>query len=107
MSTIPLQSALPETRLLLQIDRTLYRLRPVRDDPGESARGIRLSKPDGTEYDVEQTPFGPTCDCPDFIFRREGLDPTGCKHIKALVAHGVIAAQVVTNSTVDRSRIRV
>ena len=31
-----------------------------------------------------------TCDCPDFTFKREGIDPEGCKHIKALVACGLI-----------------
>ncbi len=30
------------------------------------------------------------CDCPDYIFRRDGLDPSGCKHIKALVGSGLI-----------------
>ncbi len=34
---------------------------------------------------------GHTCDCPDFIFHRDGLDPGGCKHIKALVACGLLA----------------
>ena len=41
-------------------------------------------------YDVAQTPYGPECDCPDFIFRRAGLDPHGCKHVRALVACGLI-----------------
>ena len=80
------------TRLLLVIGQTIYRVRPVRDDPGAASRAFRLNKLDGTLYDVEQTPFGPTCDCPDFIFRRDGLDPSGCKHVKALVAEGLIGS---------------
>jgi len=53
-------------------------------------RAFRLQKPDGTLYDVTQTPFGPTCDCPDFIYRRDGIDTAGCKHVQALVAFGLI-----------------
>ncbi len=26
------------------------------------------------------------CDCPDFIFRRDGIDPRGCLHIQAVKA---------------------
>lgn len=80
------------TRLLLVIDRTFYRVEPLRDAPGAAARAFRLNKQDGTPYDVAQTPFGPTCDCPDFIFRRDGIDPAGCKHVRALVAEGLIDA---------------
>jgi hypothetical protein len=62
----------------------------VRCDPKTGVRAFRLNKPDGTLYDVAQTHFGNQCDCPDFIFRRDGLDPCGCKHVKALVAEGLI-----------------
>jgi hypothetical protein len=55
-----------------------------------AARAFRLLKSDGALYDVTQTLFGPQCDCPDFVFRRDGLDRSGCKHVKALVAHGLI-----------------
>jgi hypothetical protein len=80
------------TRLLLVINETVYRVRPLHEGKGPAVRAFRLNKMDGTLYDVEQTPFGPTCDCPDFIFRRDGLDPAGCKHVKALVAEGLIGA---------------
>jgi hypothetical protein len=82
------------SRLFLLINRTIYRVRPLRGDPATAARAFRLNKPDGTLYDVAQTVFGPTCDCPDFIFRRDGLDPAGCKHVKALVAEGLIESSV-------------
>jgi hypothetical protein len=97
MTTAPVRSAprvgTPASRLLLVINQTVYGVRPLRDDPGAAARAFRLRKPDGTLYDVAQTPFGPVCDCPDFIFRRDGIDPAGCKHVKALVAEGLIVAE--------------
>jgi hypothetical protein len=79
------------SRLFLMIDEKVYALRPLESDPAVAVRAFQIAKPDGTRYDVAETPFGPECDCPDFIFRRAGLDPAGCKHIKALVAHGLIA----------------
>jgi hypothetical protein len=78
------------SRLLLVIDETMYRIDPLGCDPPVAVRAFRLGKADGTRYDVAQTRFGAECDCPDFIFRRDGLDPAGCKHIKALVAQGLI-----------------
>jgi hypothetical protein len=87
------------------INQTLYRVRPVRREPpgrdADEVRAFRLNKPDGTLYDVAQTRYGPRCDCPDFVFRRDGIDPTGCKHVKALVAEGLIgdgADQAVLSS---------
>ena len=77
--------------LVLTIDRTAYSVGRLACDEAIAARAFRLRKADGTPYDVKQTPFGPECDCPDFIFRRDGLDPDGCKHIQALAAYGLIA----------------
>jgi hypothetical protein len=45
---------------------------------------------DGTIYLLARRPHGAECDCPDFVFHRDGLDPAGCKHIKALAACGVL-----------------
>jgi hypothetical protein len=78
------------TRLLLVIGETIYGLRAIACDRAVAERGFRLAKADGTHYDVSQSPYGPHCDCPDFIFRRDGLDPDGCKHVRALVAQGLI-----------------
>lgn len=77
-------------RLYLTIRDHLYAIRRVACDPGIAGRAFRLLKEDGTLYDVAQTEHGPMCDCPDFIFRRDGLDPEGCKHVRALVACGLI-----------------
>ena len=97
-------SAPPRSRLLLVINETVYGVRPIRCDPSWAARAFRLNKADGTLYDVAQTPFGPHCDCPDFIFRRDGLDPTGCKHVKALLWEGLIdgSGGSLTGRDVDR-----
>ena len=77
-------------RLDLTIGRTTYAIVPIAEASPPDSRAFRLIKGDGTIYDVAQTGHGPHCDCPDYIFRREGLDPSGCKHIKALVGSGLI-----------------
>jgi hypothetical protein len=78
------------SHLYLIIRKTVYRVRALRCDRTAALRAFRLGKADGTIYDVKQTHFGNECDCPDFIFRRDGLDPNGCKHVKALVAEGLL-----------------
>ena len=44
----------------------------------------------GITYDVAASCYGPTCECGDWVWRRDGLDPTGCKHIAALRAVGLL-----------------
>jgi len=90
----PLQKRdrLGASRLFLTINRSVYLVEPLDCGPGTAERAFRLNKTDGTLYDVAQTSTGAQCDCPDFIFRRDGLDPSGCKHVKALVGHGLIEA---------------
>jgi hypothetical protein len=41
-------------------------------------------------YTVADTGDGATCDCPDFLFRHDGHDQTGCKHVRALRALGLL-----------------
>ncbi len=79
--------------LYLSIRDQLYAVRQVAADPAIARAAFRLLKPDGTLYDVTLTAHGPACDCPDFVFRRDGLDPAGCKHVQALSACGLIAAE--------------
>jgi hypothetical protein len=81
-------------RLDLTIGETSYAIRPLAESLKAGSRAFRLVKGDGTIYDVASTAYGPVCDCPDYIFRREGLDPSGCKHIKALVGSGLIEADL-------------
>jgi hypothetical protein len=86
----PARDGVRSTHLFLQINQTFYEVRALECDPIIAVKAFRLNKADGTLYDVAETRYGPQCDCPDFIFRRDGLDPSGCKHVKALVAEGLI-----------------
>jgi hypothetical protein len=76
-------------RLTLRIIGTVYTVRPIPADAFAALKAFRLRKDDGTVYDVAQTVHGLECDCPDFIFHRDGIDADGCKHLKALVACGL------------------
>jgi hypothetical protein len=79
------------TRLLLAIGDRLYQVRRVGCDAAVGVRAFRLLSDAGDLYDVlEHRRHGPSCDCPDFIFRRDGLDPEGCKHVRALAGCGLI-----------------
>jgi hypothetical protein len=75
-------------RLTLSINGTNYSVRP---NVGAAYTAFRLKKSDGTTYDVASTEHGLTCDCPDHVFHRDGLDPAGCKHVKAMVACGLLS----------------
>jgi hypothetical protein len=86
----PRRAASAGIGLVLRIQETAYGVDHVPCAPDAARRLYRLRKPDGTWYDVVQTEYGPECDCPDFIYRRAGLDPSGCKHVRALVAFGLI-----------------
>src|SRR3989442_16030799 len=79
-------------RLTLHIRGVAYAVTPLRADRGAGCRKLyRLRKADGTAYHVARLDAGHThCDCPDFEFRREGLDKLGCKHIKSLRATGLL-----------------
>lgn len=81
------------SRLVLTIDRTAYVILPLPRALDPSKRAYRLIKGDGVAYDLSESRYGPSCDCPDYIFRRDGLDPAGCKHVKALIQHGLIGGR--------------
>jgi hypothetical protein len=74
-------------RLTLYLRGVAYRVRPL---TSESGRAFRLRKADGTCHDVSETPYGPTCDCGDQVWRHEGRDGIGCKHIRGLRTLGLI-----------------
>lgn len=76
--------------LTLRINGTAYRVKPVACDPEAALRCYELRKADGTVYCVSHHPHGSECTCPDWVFSRDGIDPAGCKHIKALVALGML-----------------
>jgi hypothetical protein len=63
-------------------------------DPSAALQCIELKKSDGTRYHVSQHAHGSECTCPDWVFSRDGIDPAGCKHIRALEAFGLVVADV-------------
>jgi hypothetical protein len=77
--------------LFLSIRDHWYRVEPLETEPQD--RAYRLSKDDGQRYDVTESVYGPTCDCPDFIYRRDGIDPKGCKHVRALRLYGLVSPE--------------
>lgn len=87
-------------RMQIVIRGVAYDVRPV---GGTDVRCFRFRRPatpadrrvHGTasyvDHHVAVGEHGPTCDCGDFIFRRDGVDPAGCKHIRVLRALGILA----------------
>ncbi len=76
-------------RSSLFINGTAYQVRPLSPDALTAIKAFRLRKFDGTEYDIAQTVHGMTCDCPDFTFKREGIDPEGfCLRPGEIVRYG-------------------
>src|SRR3954447_8818354 len=75
-------------RLFLTIRETVYRVARIRfDGCPEITHAYRLRKADDpAAYDVHVDGFGSHCTCGDHVHRHEGLDNTGCKHIRALRA---------------------
>lgn len=86
---IPTRFTVGGTRLFVRIGGSIYALHRITPAPAVF-RGWRLRKVDGTCYDVGQDQHGCLCTCPDFAFRRDGLEPEGCKHIKALKTVGLL-----------------
>jgi hypothetical protein len=87
---VPVAPSHGVARLTLFISGKAYNMQPLHGDDVGIMKAFRLRKYDGTEYDIAQTADGVSCDCPDYAFRREAVDPSGCKHIKALIACGLI-----------------
>ena len=82
--------------MVLSINGSRYRVRPVPCDHSAALRCFELRKADGTRYHVSQHTHGPQCDCTDFEFHRNHRDPAGCKHVKALTVFGMLAAPIAT-----------
>jgi len=65
-------------RLTLTINGVHFSVRPIQSEYDQIHRAFRLRrKPfrSGVIFDVAETVHGAVCDCPDFVFRRDGLDP--------------------------------
>jgi hypothetical protein len=76
-------------RLTLTINGLDYAVRPIVSQDDAVSKAFRLSRKDEI-FDVARTIHGLICDCPDFVFRRDGLDPRGCLHIRAMRAVGLL-----------------
>lgn len=77
-------------RLTVRIRSVDYTARPVRPETPEVTRAWRLRRADGETYTVADTTDGATCECMDFLYRHDGRDQDGCKHIRALRVLGLI-----------------
>ena len=71
-------------RLMMAINGTDYQVNPNPAGAYAALKAYRLSKADGTAYDVAQTVHGLSCDCPDFIFHRDGIDRHFSQHLAAV-----------------------
>ncbi len=81
------------TSLRLRIGQHDYAVRRIGADgrPFGTIKAFRLRRTDtGELHDVAQLPTGCECTCGDFVWRRDGLDPAGCKHVRALKAWGLL-----------------
>lgn len=95
LGLLPLRRVRPARgtcRVLLVINGIEYNARPIPTQEPSVRKLFRLRKPDGAAYHVSHHDYGSECDCPDFVFHRDGIDPAGCKHIQALAACGIIPA---------------
>ena len=94
-TTKPRKSAPPKPadvcRLTIEINDVAYRVSPIRV-PREfgARRAYRLKRDAQAVHHVIEQIHGTECSCGDFVFRRDGIDPRGCKHIKALKAVGLL-----------------
>lgn len=61
---------------------TRYVVSNLDPDPSIGSPAVRLTQEDGSSYDLIRTRHGWTCECPDFVNRRERKGLL-CKHLKA------------------------
>lgn len=77
-------------RLTLTINGTGYGVKPLPCPPEAARQCFELRKGDGTTYHVSRHDHGAECTCGDFVYHRDGIDEQGCKHIRSLVAVGLL-----------------
>jgi hypothetical protein len=78
----------PDPSFVVRIKDRAYSVQPIHTP---EVRLYSLTKSDGRTYHVHEDEHGIACDCPDYVWKREGLDPQGCKHVRALVGAGCFA----------------
>lgn len=67
-----------------------YLVQRLSPDGAIGNAAFRLTTEAGGNYDVIARPWGIECDCWDYQTRRDGIDPNGCKHIRALAEVGLL-----------------
>ena len=86
----PVRPAHGTCRLVLVINGVHYTLRRIPTDPSAALRAWRLRRrPTGRTTTSAMTEHGPVCDCPDFVFHRDGLDPAGLQARQGAGRHRV------------------
>lgn len=74
---------------------THYQLQLIPSHPEMGYPAWRLTKSDGSHYEVLLTQDGPICNCADYIYRREYSAEPMCKHLKSLRAVGLLSRDLV------------
>lgn len=87
----PVAPAHGTASLTLRINDSEYALWKVpAHEAGVTACYELKKKGSSDRYHVSEHAHGAECTCGDWTFRRNHLDPAGCKHIKALAVFGLI-----------------
>jgi hypothetical protein len=82
----------PAAALTLTIGGTPYAVRRVACPAAAALECFAVRKAGAAEtHHVSRHADGCRCTCGDFVYRREHLDPKGCKHIRAMVAVGLLS----------------
>jgi hypothetical protein len=78
--------------MVISIDHVHYVVAPLAPAP-DAVKAYRFTKVDGDEaqHDLDETADGASCTCGDFVWRHEGRDDLGCRHIRAARMLGLIA----------------
>jgi hypothetical protein len=77
-------------RLTVTIRGEEYHATPLEPEADDVVKAWRLRKASGDAYVVADTADGATCECRDYVYRHEGRDQVGCKHIRSLRALGLL-----------------
>ncbi len=67
-----------------------YQLSDAEPDPEVAFPVVALTKKDGTVYHCGVNEWGPFCDCPNSLIREKYDVREHCKHLRGLIAHGII-----------------
>ena len=79
--------------IIFRVENLDYFVIPLRPDADVAVKAFRFKKADGTTYDVSLNAEGRfSCDCLGFLKHGMCKDGRGCKHVRCLVAAGMMPA---------------